>query len=82
MPRRNGVDSFDSVLLGIRAKGRWLGYQNTGRLSVLVVVNDTNNKKYTHLAIGCSAADQVILRDVFSRCVTYRRADIRMTYGR
>ncbi len=44
MPRSSGVDSFDSMLLGIRAKGGWLGAQNTRRLSVLVVVNNANNK--------------------------------------
>jgi hypothetical protein len=47
MPRSSGVDSFDSKLLGIRAKGGWLGSQNTGSLSVLAVVNDANNKQYT-----------------------------------
>ena len=38
--------------------------QNTERLSVLVVFNDANNKQYTHSAVGCSAADHVIPRNV------------------
>jgi hypothetical protein len=31
--------------------------QNTERLSVLVVVNDANNKQYTHSAVGWLAAN-------------------------
>ena len=65
MPQSSGVDSFDSKLLGIHAKGGWLGSQNNGELSVLVVVNNANNKQYTHSAVGCSAVDQVIPRDAF-----------------
>ena len=71
-----GVDSFDSKLPVIRAKGGWLGSQNS-KLSVLFVVIDGNNKQYTRSAVGCLAADQ---RELRLHSMDVRLTDAR-TYG-
>ncbi len=72
-----GVDSFDSKLPAIRAKGGWLGSQNS-KLSVLFVVIDGNNKQYTRSAVGWWAADRSGRSQNVLACATCVRADIRM----
>ena len=80
MPRSSGVDSFDSMLLGIRAKGGWLEAQNTRRLSVLDVVNGCKNNLYVCSSVGGWAAKLGECRYVWG-CANGRGADVRMTLG-
>ena len=61
MSQSSGVDSFDSKLLVIRAKGGGWDFKTT-RLSVLVVVIHDNSKQYSRLAVGCLAANQGVLQ--------------------
>jgi hypothetical protein len=46
------VDSFDSILPEIRAKGRWLG-SKIQRLSSLLAVNVVDNKQGTQSSSCC-----------------------------
>ena len=50
--RSNGVDSFDFMLLVIRAKGGGWVFKTTWS-SVLVVVIGDNSKQYSRSAVGC-----------------------------